>query len=272
MGKSASKKNKMLNNKTKDGTKAEKKKSTKTKSSLQRAIERSLLSFAEECDIEEVITESLAFNLSKSASVEDEYEVSGYTDYNILDTGGEGACLFRCLAYELCRLEIPIRHQELRDMICDELQNLYNIGDLFEVLQRLHGPGIYSYIEEINKSMKAETFEESMLKYITYMRNSSSYGSELEMMVFKILFPLINLLVYREFNGNYILQPFSWENNGLYNIRIFGNGVHFQVIEDDDDKIEDETEKESILRFIAEVPSEKKKKKKKSLKKNCWNL
>lgn len=217
------------------------------------------MSYAEEREIEKVITESLAFNLSKSASVEDIFEVSGYTDDNILDTGGEGACLFRCLAYELCRIGIPIRHQELRDMICDELQKLYDNDELFEVLQRLHGPGIDSYIEEINKSMKAETFEESMLKYITYMRNSSSYGSELEMMVFKILFS-VNLLVFREFNGNYVLQPFSWENNEAFNIRIFGNGVHFQVIEDDDDKIEDETEKENILRFIAEKKEKKGKK------------
>ena len=89
-----------------------------------------------------------------------------------------------------------------------------------------------------------------------------SWGSELEMMIFKVLYPEVNLLLYRENKGNYVLQShFPWGNTMMSGqfVRLYGNGVHFQVMEDDDDKIEDADLKKEILKFIVSRPPSVKK-------------
>ena len=256
-------------------------KSPKKQSDLSRAKEESLLEYQSDLqiqrDIEEALNQSLteispdqkdideaiALSLQRSTShTTAEYDISPYTKENILETGGGGACLFKSLAYELNRLGIEIRHQELRKMICDRIEELFERDKLFDLLRKLHGEGIDEYIAQLIDSMDADNFEDAMTDYIKYMRKMTSWGSELEMMIFKVLYPEVNLLLYRENKGNYVLQShFPWGNTMMSGqfVRLYGNGVHFQVMEDDDDKIEDADLKKQILKFIVSRPPSVKK-------------
>ena len=261
-------------------------KSPKKQSDLSRAKEESLLDYESDLqvqrDIEEALNQSLteippdheaiALSLQRSTShTTVDYDISPYTEKNILETGGGGACLFTSLAYELNRLGIEIRHQELRKMICNKLEELLKSDKLLHLLHQLHGEGIDEYITQLMDSMDADNFEEAMTDYIEYMGNMRSWGSELEMMIFKVLYPEVNLLLYRENKGNYVLQShFPWGNTMMSGqfVRLYGDGVHFQVMEDNDDKIEDEDLKKQILKFIVSRPPSVKKspvKKRKSL-------
>lgn len=261
-----------------------KNKSPAKKTAFEKAIEASIWSSYEDYlkrDTERAISESLkttpetdinetiALTLSRSASNENpvEYEVSDYTDDNILETGGGGACLFKSLAYELNRLGFEFTHTQVRNIICDELERLYNSGGLLPILETIYGVeggGFDIYRVNLMESMGADTFEEAMLSYIEYMRKLRSWGSELEFTIFQTIFPEINLLIFRESKGHYVAQPFPWQNNnnttsGQY-VRLFVNGVHFQVMEDDSDRIRDKVEQKRILKLVTSNPVATKKK------------
>ena len=255
-------------------------KSPSKKSAFEKAIEASIWSSYEDykrnTESESLktttpksdINETIALTLSRSASVENpvEYEISDYTDDNILETGGGGACLFKSLAYELNRLGFEFTHSQVRNIICDEIERLYNNGGLLPVLETIYGVeggGFDIYRVNLIESMGADTFEEAMLSYIEYMRKLRSWGSELEFTIFQTIFPEINLLIFRESKGHYVAQPFPWQNNnttsGQY-VRLFANGVHFQVMEDDSDRIRDKVEQKRILKLVASNPVAAKKK------------
>lgn len=255
-------------------------KSPKKQSDLSRAKKESLLEYESDLqvqrDIEEALNQSLteippdmdddeaiALSLQRSTShTTVNYHISPYTEKNILETGGEGDCLFTSLAYELNRLGKKIRHQELRNMICNKLEELLKSDKLLHLLYQLHGVGIDEYIAQLMASMDADNFEEAMTNYIEYMREMGSWGSELEMMIFKVLYPDVNFLVYRENKGKYVLQShFPWVNTMMSGqfVRLYGDGDHFQVMEDDDDKIEDKDLKKQILKFIVSRPPSVKK-------------
>jgi hypothetical protein len=235
---------------------------------LKRDTERAILESLKTTPVhspvnkESNINETIALTLSRSASADAnpvEYEVSEYTDDNILETGGGGACLFKSLAYELNRLGFEFTHYQVRNMICDEIERLYNNGGLLPILETIYGVeggGFNIYRENLKESMKADTFEEAMLSYIEYMRKLKSWGSELEFTIFQTIFPELNLLIFRESKGDYVVQPFPWHNNttsGQY-VRLFANGVHFQVIEDDSDRIRDPEEQKRILKLVKSNP------------------
>lgn len=220
---------------------------TKEDRDLNKAIMASLHTSDSEDDRN--LNQAIALSLLTAKS--SDIKPSKYTTDNILETGGDGNCLFSSVAYELNRLGIKVTYREVRRMICDKMEQLNTAGELQPLMQTIYGD-MDTFMAELMESMNAETFEEAVNLYIKDMRKNGTWGGELEFSILQKLYPEIHLSVYRENRGNYVLQPFLQTNptNSGKHIRIFGNGVHFQVMEDNTDKIRDENKKKELLKLI----------------------
>ena len=169
------------------------------------------------------------------------------TRKNILKVPGDGNCLFHALCHELKRVgrieqintddDINFKgvifnyHNDLRQMICDKLQELYNI--VFDDTNAL-----YNHLSQIMTEDEIDEYL-PLQKYIDEMREDETWGGDLEISMIPFIFGGIDVQIWTKPRHTRVTQlrllnPGNGQENGtirLYNAA--GNtseGTHFDVV------------------------------------------
>lgn len=166
-----------------------------------------------------------------------EYEPLFWKGYQVLETGGDGDCLFYALSHGLRQYNYNETYGELRKKICDVMES-FDVEDSFgnnELTEYVNV--VYGESEEAVRIGRRNLRDlKAVRTYINNMRKQGVWGGEMEVLAAHLLYPNINIFVlkYNEKTGQYyVVNDFnvgSEKTICLYNSSLEGEDYHFQLL------------------------------------------